>query len=838
MKLLVLLLTGLCTSIAWGQDFVCGYEPPSESERQQAVRSPASYRTATISPLVLFGKFSDAEDPFVLDDDNYKDREGNETRSATQLFDSTIVGSLAHYFYEMSYGTLTIAPRANSVVTKWYESQGANLAAYNIAADCTSLDSECGSNDPCNERRTVWSQGLRMFVGEVLDAANADPSINLSNYDLISVITPQAFSSACKIDGAVLHRITTNNGVSLSKVVTADQRRNFPLLVGTLAHEYGHVMDLPELYDRNHHSDTNKVNHSAGIGHWGVMGRGAAGWQHTLINAEGDAEGPIFDGPNSMSAWSRAKVGWLSPTTVTSDRSNIEIGDIDLSSRNAYKISISDSEYFLVANRQKQSVGKSYDYDKYAPASGLAIWHIDEDAQRNDNDANEHEKHKRVDLECADGLFTDQGYPGTMPNSVIGGDNLDYWHDGNPQQFNGNAGDATDLWDGSSYSAFTPHTNPSTAGYQADGEPATKQQNVFSGIYIENIAAGSNGAMTFDVYFAPLAPNSLDKAVGEDRVTLGWEPPSANGARVGSYKVRYHPSNSTSELDWMEEPLLRASSRSHTVTGLTTDQEYTFEVLAISDNDKEGAAVSINATPQINIVGPTDRRFDENSDKMVGRYEKSGPFHWSLEGIDADAFKLEGTGGFRELWFKEEPPDYENPIDTPTDGDELGDNVYHVTVKTTSVGPNRQEHRYMKEVEVVVLDVEEKGTLTIRSDGDEVSADNRPKVGTELTATLTDPDGGVSGKQWQWSRVDPLLGYEPNDEIIPGATFPEYTPENDDVGRTLRVKVDYTDRRGPGKNSSKLVDVFIPPGGPEELTAEGGASPGDIDVEEAEGDGR
>ena len=47
-------------------------------------------------------------------------------------------------------------------------------------------------------------------------------------------------------------------------------------------------------------------------------------------------------------------------------------------------------------------------------------------------------------------------------------------------------------------------------------------------------------------------------------------------------------------------------------------------------------------------------------------------------------------------------------------------------------------------VSVTVTDVEEDGVVTLSSD--------EPESGTELTATLEDGDGSVSGEQWQWAR--------------------------------------------------------------------------------------
>ena len=113
---------------------------------------------------------------------------------------------------------------------------------------------------------------------------------------------------------------------------------------------------------------------------------------------------------------------------VNGDRDGLQIHDIHSTARNVIRIPISRQvptrrpEYFLLSNRQ---IG-SY-YDDFAPASGLLIWHIDEN--RRGLDRNRFEEHKGVDLECAAGLFVGGG-PGTTgntANSERGGDNLDYW---------------------------------------------------------------------------------------------------------------------------------------------------------------------------------------------------------------------------------------------------------------------------------------------------------------------------------------------------------------------------------------------------------------------------
>ena len=89
-------------------------------------------------------------------------------------------------------------------------------------------------------------------------------------------------------------------------------------------------------------------------------------------------------------------------------------------------------------------------------------------------------------------------------------------------------------------------------------------------------------------------------------------------------------------------------------------------------------------------------------------------------------------------------------------------------------------------VAINVTNVDEPGMLTL--------SPMEPLVGTEMTATLTDPDGVVE-VEWQWSRSMTLEGtFTHIDEETSS-----YTPKDDDVGYYLKVAVTYTDGEGSGK---------------------------------------
>ena len=86
-------------------------------------------------------------------------------------------------------------------------------------------------------------------------------------------------------------------------------------------------------------------------------------------------------------------------------------------------------------------------------------------------------------------------------------------------------------------------------------------------------------------------------------------------------------------------------------------------------------------------------------------------------------------------------PDFEEPADAGTD------NVYNVVVQASDGGTGTTARL---EVTVTVTNVDEDGVVGISL--------RQPQAGTELTATLEEPDGGasISGQpidtEWQWAR--------------------------------------------------------------------------------------
>ena len=106
------------------------------------------------------------------------------------------------------------------------------------------------------------------------------------------------------------------------------------------------------------------------------------------------------------------------------------------------------------------------------------------------------------------------------------------------------------------------------------------------------------------------------------------------------------------------------------------------------------------------------------------------------------------------------------------------------------------------DVTINLLNVDEPGAVGLDS--------IEPEVGSEITASLTDPDGSMSAVLWQWSRSEDGAT---NWEDIAGASASSYTPNADDEGMYLRAVANYTDGEGSGKSADATTSQPVPASG-------------------------
>ena len=230
----------------------------------------------------------------------------------------------------------------------------------------------------------------------------------------------------------------TNDGVKIDRFIVGPELTAVPrngteefIDMGVYAHEFGHLLNLPDLYD----TDLS----SCGVGVYDLMGYGVHG-----------------PSPSYLSAWPRLKLGWTEVIDVNLEKpqcgyllkSFLDGGKILRAW--AYDEKEPGKQYFLAEFRPKRGL------DEDLPSNGLLIWHIDENVwnvwrwdeymKPNNNEwypGNELEgKHYMVALEQPDGRYELETTGFRMCREIA--DEGDYYRPGDE---------------------FTPYSNPNSSYY-------------------------------------------------------------------------------------------------------------------------------------------------------------------------------------------------------------------------------------------------------------------------------------------------------------------------------------------------------------------------------------
>jgi M6 family metalloprotease-like protein len=181
--------------------------------------------------------------------------------------------------------------------------------------------------------------------------------------------------------------------------------------IGLFAHEFGHSLGLPDLYDTD-------------VGNGGVHVWSTMAIQNLGTTNNGDTP-PHFD------PWSKAFLDWITPTVhAAGDRFVESISRVEdsgevhqfLSNPGGFQVGGS-GQYFLVENRQQAL------FDAQLPGCGILVWHIEESQSTNQNGGHTAGSHRLVDVDEADGLAeldtnqaADAGdpFPGSTNNRLFG----------------------------------------------------------------------------------------------------------------------------------------------------------------------------------------------------------------------------------------------------------------------------------------------------------------------------------------------------------------------------------------------------------------------------------
>ena len=394
---------------------------------------------------VLLGKYADVSTTYF-----------NATDFDQLLFGDNPTGSMKDYFNEISYGNFEIDGASQG----WYQSSltmtqavdNARQYVAEIAAladpdfDYAQYDNDGPDNVPNSGDDDGYVDGI-IVVYSGCGAEWGEGNNNLWPH-MSSLSSYQYETNDAGANGSNI--IVSTYAVCPELAGGGDCYTDIIRPIGVYAHEFGHVLGLPDLYDRDA-SDGN----SEGLGEWCLMASGSwMGW--------------AGDTPAHMSSWCKIQMGWIEPTVVDNNTNNVQIAQL-VTSPSTLKIWEDDynwSRYFLIENRQ--AVG--FDSELHGP--GLLVYHVDENRGYGPNawssgSVNDNEQNKLVDLEEADG-------DNDLDNESNRGDN------GDP--FPGTSGNTT----------FDDNSNPST----------TRNDGSETGISLTNIS-NPDSIMTVDIETRP-----------------------------------------------------------------------------------------------------------------------------------------------------------------------------------------------------------------------------------------------------------------------------------------------------------------------------------------------
>jgi len=268
----------------------------------------------------------------------------NHTKTKSEIEDVAF-NKVSQYFREASYNRISLSGH----VSRWYQ-MNKTVGAY--GRDGLNIDDPNGDGSPDS-----W-----MLIQEAIDAA--DSEVDFSQYSYLTVLHagPGQETSgnlndlwSCAYLMGVWFR--TRDGVSFSRAMIVPETESQGAdTVGVFAHEFAHLLGLPDLYDPYRRSDY--------VGRWELMGKG-------LWNGN-----PPSSSPAHMLAWSKIRLGWISESQVavvpSGVISNVALSPIELNGTTlAVKIPLTDKIYYLVELRQR--IG----YDLGLPDTGLLVTYID-----------------------------------------------------------------------------------------------------------------------------------------------------------------------------------------------------------------------------------------------------------------------------------------------------------------------------------------------------------------------------------------------------------------------------------------------------------------------------
>ena len=333
----------------------------------------------------------------------------------------------------------------------------------------------------------------------------------------------------------------------------------------------------------------------------------------------------------------------------------------------------------------------------------------------------------------------------------------------------------------------------------------------------------------------PGAPTSFTATAGDAAVTLSWAAPASDGGgAITEYEYRYSTGSTVSSsatwtdvTDGSDDGTSTADETGVTISSLTNGTEYAFEVRAVNSAGGGTAASAQTATPAAaSCTAPSfgTRRNIWTGSLTVGSATGVVGFQGTTGALDDKTFSIGSSNheidglfldvrnvGHETLFFSLKDTDL-----TSAEQAALRLHVCNTAYDISTATLGSAQHNYNLSYSgaawtsgstlAVYLSLPANNAATGAP-----TISGTAAVGHTLmaaTGTIADVDGVPTTFTYQWLRVDGS-----NETDITGATESSYTVTADDIGKTLKVKLGFTDNFDgeEARSSAATATVAQPP---------------------------
>ena len=273
----------------------------------------------------------------------------NDTNSYKHPNQSSITGSLNDYFLKASSNKFRVETNVAGICTasqprSYYGADSSDVKDLKVGELAEEILSYCSKYPALyqyDNNNDGWIECvIILYAGE--------------GQDLDTTLTDAIWPHESTIGKVLSH--PSNNLKLCRYIMIPELGGNYYRGVGTLCHELGHVLGIPDFYDVNERVVAD--GDFLGTGNWDLMAKGY--WNSYIDDMY--SINPALPNP-----YVRTKLNWITPKELSGTNVLDTLRPSELDGNSIYKLSTStQNEYYLLENRQ----------DPNLPGTGLVVYHV------------------------------------------------------------------------------------------------------------------------------------------------------------------------------------------------------------------------------------------------------------------------------------------------------------------------------------------------------------------------------------------------------------------------------------------------------------------------------